>query len=165
MRRSAIIGLLFLAASGSAYAQAAYTAPEGDFSAAFPAAPTVNAEAPATRNDPGFRSYLVEQDGRAFLVSIDEYPQAIPVPSPSPVAYTLLLRAHAKETSATLSQTREVSIAGRKAMEGSYLKPDGGLELRRVLMVGRQVFQVSFSGPAGGEAEGQAFVESFRPAN
>jgi hypothetical protein len=164
IRRSAIIGLLLMSSSAVALAQSPYVPPQRDFSAVFPSSPSVAADSAATPNGPGFRSYLAEEGHRAYLITIDEYPLSIPVPAPSQTTYALLLKAHAKEASLRLDQTHETKLAGRAALEGSFRGEDGRLEVRRVLMVDRRIFQVSFTN-AGGTADAdkaQSFLDSFR---
>jgi len=145
------------------WAQSVYTYPDSDFSIAFPGPPDVDAHAPQNDDAPGSWTYLVKENGISFSVRIDQYPKSIRVPDPTPFTYQLLLRGHAVETSSRLVSTGPVLLGKKPALQGVFASSNGGTELRRVLMVGHRVYQVSYSteGPAD-PGQGAAFLDSFK---
>jgi hypothetical protein len=146
------------------WSQASYSPGEREFSADFPVTPQVAGQ-PAINDDaPAYHTYEARQNGRAFLVRIDEYPRSIRVPDPSTRAYELLLRVHAAESASKLVSVTPARLADRPGMQGVYANAAGALEERRVLMIGHKVYQVSYTRPdgAGSPAEGDAFLDSFR---
>jgi len=139
-------------------------APGQGFSASFPAPPQVIGNAPASDDDAGFWIYTVRNNGAAYTVRIDQYPNSIRAPAPDQRAYDLLLRAHAGESSSRLQSERPVEVSGLAGLEGEFVDATGGGEQMRVLMVGRRVYQVSYA-PApghGGGGQGDAFLASFQ---
>ena len=146
------------------WSQASYSSSEREFSADFPVTPQVAGQAAINDDAPAYRTYEAHQNGRAFLVRIDEYPRSIRVPEPSPRAYELLLRVHAAESASKLVAVTPAKLGDRAAMQGVYVNAIGALEQRRVLMVGHKVYQVSYTRPdgAGSPTEGDAFLDSFR---
>ena len=144
-------------------AQAETTAPLMDFKVAFPAPPSVQSHAPETGTDSGAWTYVCVQDHATMRVQIDEFPASIRVPAPNPTTYQMLLRTYATKVGARLMSTRPVQVGEFTGIEGQLQDDQGGSELRRVLMVGRRVFQVSYS-QSGGTAPDDArrFLESFR---
>jgi hypothetical protein len=146
-----------------AWAQSTYTSPSGDFSVAFPAVPQAAAHLPANGDDPGFRTYVAQSNGGSYQVRVDEYPKSIPPPPPSQKAYELMLRAYAVEGSGHLASVAPVQLGGRAGAEGVITYPSGDTERRRVVMVGRLIYQVSYTHAeaVGTSGDGSAFLESF----
>ena len=149
---------------GEARAQSAFVSAERDFSIQFPAAPAVDSRPPAHTDDSSYRTYVAERDGGLYAVRVDQYPLHIPVPSPSERVYDLLLRAHGVETESRLLSVERTQLGGLPTLQGVYRLKSGATERTRVLMVGRRVYQVSYTSPtaASAPAAGDAFLDSFR---
>ncbi len=147
-----------------ALAQSPYTSPDGDFSIAFPVTPKISARSEAGDFDPGYQIYVADDGGRSFMVRVDQYPTAIPVPVPNQRTYELLLHAHALERSSRLVSMAPVQFAGRPAIQGVFTTVDGATEQMRVLIVGHRLYQVSYTHAdgAGTPGEGDALMDSFK---
>ena len=152
--------------STAAVARSRYTPQEGDFSVSFPVEPVVDGRRAVNDDDSSFRTYVAADEGGAFAVRVDQFPQSIRAPALDKRTYELLLRNHALETSSRLLSITPARLGGRAVLQGVFANKTGSEEHMRVLMVGRRVYQVSYTsagGPAFAEA-GAAFLESFRSA-
>jgi hypothetical protein len=151
----------FAAAAG---AQALYSPPEGDFSIAFPSAPSVQSK-PANRSkDIASRRYVDEERGRVMVVSIEDYPDGdLPAAADGGV-YDHLLRSLAENRNGQLISTRAERLSGRPCLEGQIMDPNGEIEIVRVLMIGDRIYQLTYALPEGADANGAdaAFFGSFR---
>ena len=136
-----------------------YDSPEHDFSVAFPSAPVVEGRRSAGDDDSSWAIYDVQDHGAVFRVRVDRYPASLPAPKPDKTTYQLLLRGHAVESASRLVSSGPVRLGGHPAMQGVFAGGDGGRQQMRVLMLGRRVYQVSYSGPDEAAA---AFLDSFR---
>ena len=147
-----------------AWAQALFTSPEQDFSVAFPRSPSVDGRVPESDDASGYRIFQARDDGGLFQVRVDQYPRGIRVPMPDAYTYGLILRAYAVESSSRLVSTSPAQLGGHPALEGLFVGGAGARELRRVLMLGRRIYQVSYTrSDGGGDREtGTAFLESFK---
>ena len=125
----------------------------------------VGSEVSATQDDPGYRSYIDEEAGGRFVVTVDQYPSGIPTPQPTQTTYLLLLRAHAKDHQLNLVSTHGADLGGRPALEGLFVADGGRREVVRVLMVGPRIYQVECDETeqgGGGDAAAEGFLDSFR---
>jgi hypothetical protein len=148
----------------AARAQSVYTSPASDFSVAFPGPPEVQAHPPESPDSPGYWTYAGKANGVSLLVRNDQYPASIRVPEPTPRMYELLLRGYAVQTSSRLLSTGAALLGGKPALQGVFAASAGATELRRVLIVGRRVYQVSYvyAEGLGDAAQGAAFLDSFQ---
>lgn len=161
---AAILGAIGLAVAGPATAQEPYRAPEGDFTVVFPMTPMVQTRPAHRSNDVAERRYADEENGRTFMVTVDDYPQNVLPPEPDEGIYDRLLRSYAKGDPASLKSTRPTRLAGRPCLEGAYMDPDGNVQLIRVLMLGDRIYQVTYIHADGVDAPGaaDAFFNSFK---
>ena len=161
---AATLGAVGLAAASPAFAQDPYRASEGDFVVVFPMAPAVQSRPAHRSNDIAERRYADEENGRTFMVTVDEYPQNVLPPEPNEAIYDRLLRSYAKADPASLKSTRPTRLAGRPCLEGAYMDADGNVQLIRVLMLGDRIYQVTYIHADGVDAPGagDAFFNSFR---
>ena len=161
---AAILGAIGLAAALPTSAQDPYRAPEGDFIVMFPMTPTVQSRPAHRSNDIAERRYADEENGRTFMVTVDEYPQNVLPPEPNEAIYDRLLRSYAKADPASLKSTRPTRLAGRPCLEGAYMDADGNVQLIRVLMLGDRIYQVTYVHADGVDAPGagDAFFNSFK---
>ena len=144
-------------------AQAEATAPLADFIVAFPTPPSVQAHEPETGNDSGSWTYVCVQDRVTMRVQIDQFPANIRVPAPTATMYEMLLRTYAAKTGARLLSSHPVQMGEFSGLEGQFQDDRGGGETRRVLMVGRRVFQISYSQPDDSNTDNaQRFLASFQ---
>lgn len=160
----AILGAIGLAVASPAAAQDPYRAPEGDFVVVFPMTPTVQSRPAHRSNDIAERRYADEENGRTFMVTVDEYPQNVLPPEPNEAVYDRLLRSYAKADPASLKTTRPARLAGRPCLEGVYVDPDANVQLIRVMMLGDRIYQVTYIHADGVDAPGagDAFFNSFK---
>ena len=138
-----------------------------DFTIAFPTPAAVDAHPPETGDDSGYWTYdCTGAQGASFNLRIDQFPANIRTPAATPRMYALMLRSYAAQSGLTLQSTNPVQIGERQGLEGVFTGAAGETEVRRVLMVGRRVFQVSYHVVAGvdGAAPGRAFLDSFQIA-
>ena len=141
-----------------------FESPSQDFRVSFPTMPLMTGHAPADDDDSGSWIYAVRLNGRSFMVRIDQYPNHIRVPAPNQRTYELLLRAHAEESSSRLVLVKPVEVAGLAGLQGDFVDARGADELVRVLMVGRRIYQLSYTLPPGGDGgeQGDGFLTSFQ---
>ena len=153
----------FSMAAGQAAADA-YTSPDHDFSAAFPADPKVVSHPPASSDAPGDWTYSARSGGGDFTVRVDQYPAGIPVPKPNQRTYELLLAGHARQTASQLESPTLIKVGGLPALQGVFTTAGGGAEKMYVLMSGRRLYQVSYTHAEAAEMAraGDAFLESFK---
>ena len=144
-------------------AQVDNAGPLVDFAAAFPTAPSVQAHEPENGNDSGSWIYDCTQNGATMRVQIDQFPGNIRVPAPTIAMYQLLLRTYAAKEHWSLQSARPVQMGEFSGLEGHLQNDRGETETRRILMVGRRVFQISYrqTGDAGAD-DAHRFLESFR---
>ena len=130
----------------------------------FPMTPTVQTRPAHRSNDIAERRYVDEENGRTFMVTVDEYPQNVLPPEPNEAIYDRLLRSYAKTDPASLKSTRPTRLAGRPCLEGVYMDADGNVQLIRVLMLGDRIYQVTYVHADGVDAPGagDAFFNSFK---
>ena len=158
---AAVIGALIC--GGAEMAPTTFSPAEGDFIIAFSTAPTSRTEG-GGRNQPGFRRYAARNAGQTFVVTVDQYPDHIRVPAPTKVIYQRLAWAHAQDLGVQLVSDEPVTVAGLAGWEGVYRLADMSTEVRRILMLGDRIYQLSATGP-GEDAlspAGEAFFGSFR---
>jgi hypothetical protein len=160
----ALTSLAAMALPAALFAQVAFRPAEGDFTVAFPGRPAVVGQVSASGDEAGFRSYVDEEPAARLVVTVDQYPKGIPVPSPSPATYELLLRAHAKDRGFRLVGSRAAELGGRASLEGAFETPDGRRTALRVLMVGPRIYQVEYEAKdkPGDQAAAEMFLNSFR---
>ena len=159
----ALVAMSFIVTAAAA-AQALYTPPEGDFAVAFPAAPTVQVKAAKRMADVAVRRYVDQEQARALVVSLEQYPQGVLPPSPNAAVYDRVLRSRADDGSIELVSTRAARLAGRPSLEGTFKDIDGNIEITRVLMLEDRIFKLTYAtaesvpDPTGAEA----FFASFK---
>ena len=137
------------------------------FTIAFPTPATIDAHPPETGDDAGYWTYdCAGGQGASFNLRIDQFPANIRTQAATPRMYTLLLRSYAAQSALTLQSSTPVQIGDRPGLEGVFTSASGETEVRRVIMVGRRIFQVSYRFAAGVDAStaGRAFLESFQIA-
>jgi len=160
---TAIASSLATTPSSDVPARPTFEAPSQGFSASFPAPPQVIGHGPAGDDDSGYWIYAGRSNGASYTVRIDQYPNSIRVPAPDERAYDLLLRAHAVESSSRLKSEKSVGVGGLAGLEGDFVGEAGGGEHMRVVMVGRRIYQISYTPAAGdGGEQGDAFLASFQ---
>jgi len=161
---AAILGVIGVAIALPASTQDAFRASEGDFTVVFPMTPTVQNRPAHRSNDIAERRYVDEENGRTFMVTVDEYPQDVLPPEPNEAIYDRLLRSYAKTDPASLKSTRPTRLAGKPCLEGTYMDPDGNVQMIRVLMLGERIYQVTYIHADGVDAPGagDAFFNSFK---
>jgi hypothetical protein len=155
---------LALAMVPAARAEQAYSPPEGDFSVAFPAAPTVRVRPAVKSHDIGYRSYVDEDSTGAFVVAVDEYPpDSLPQLVDAGV-YDHFLRNRAESASSQLVSTRPARLSGKPCLEGTFKGANDVVEVVRVLKVGDRVYELTYAHADGAEQPGaaQAFFASFK---
>jgi hypothetical protein len=155
---------LALALAAPACAQALYAPPEGDFTVAFPAQPTVQVKPAKRSHDITFRRYVDQEASRAFVVAVDQYPDGSLPQLVDAGVYDHILRDRAGDDPTRLVSTRPARLAGKPCLEGTFRQPDGDIEVVRVLMVGDTLYQLTFAHPEGVDATdaASAFFNSFR---
>ena len=160
--------LVLMMAALAATAQAAphFDSPEHDFSVDFPADPVIEGRRAANDDDSSYAIYDLQDHGVAFTVRVDRFPTSLPAPKPDTSTYQLMLRSHARESSSRLVSATPARLGGRPAMQGVFARQNGDQQQMRVVLVGRRVYQVSFTGPdeAASAATGAAFLDSFHLA-
>ncbi len=158
----AVAAVLSCCGLGAAWPQSLFTSPQRDFVVAFPKPPEIAGRGAETDDASGYHIYSANGGHGAFEVRVDQYPKAIPVPAPDPQAYEMILRAYAVQTSSRLEATTPVELGGRPALQGQFAHATGATEIRRVLMVGHKIFQVSYTDHAATDSSGAAFLDSFK---
>jgi hypothetical protein len=161
---SLAILLAALGCAGAAAAQQAFTPPENDFVVAFAAPPTAQSEIQGSKTSGGFRRYVADQAGESFVLTINRYPDHIQVPVASKAIYERLIWAHAHDVGMTFVSDRLALLSNLPCWEGTYLTSDGKIEVRRILMLGDSIYQLSDTRPqsqAAGE-NGETFFSSFK---
>ena len=150
--------------SGEASAEPLFVSPQHDFRIAFPNPPEIEGRGAKTDDASGYRTYSARGRQGAFLVRVDQYPKTIPVPAPDPQVYELILRAYAAQSASRLETTTPVQLDGHAALQGLFAHAEGTTEIRRVLMVGRRIYQLSYTGAdrAAADETAAAFLDSFR---
>ncbi len=158
--------LVALVASVCVHAQALYAPPEGDFSIAFPAPPTAQAQPAKRMNDVSIRRYVVQQQGRAYVLLVEQYPQGVLPPSANAAVYDRLLRSHADDSNTELISTRPARLAGLPSLEGTFKDMDGDVEVLRVLMLNDRIYRLTCARAPGLDDAGEAgaFFGSFKLA-
>ncbi len=158
--------LAALSAAVCVHAQALYVPPEGDFSIAFPAPPTAQAQPAKRMNDVSIRRYVVQQGGRAFVLLVEQYPQGVLPPSANAAVYDRLLRSHADDSNTELISTRPARLAGLPSLEGTFKDTDGDVEVLRVLMLNDRIYRLTCARAPGLDDAGEAgaFFGSFKIA-
>lgn len=160
----AIIIAAAMAGYGSAAVAGDYVPRQADFRLAFPGEIQVAADA-STANDPDeaqFRRYVSDRDGDHFELTIDRYPAGIRAPAPTRAIYERLLWAHVQEGGGTLSDARPATLSSIPCYQATFTRPNGQVEVRRVLMLGDSVYQLSYAGARVPEAAANEFFGSFR---
>jgi hypothetical protein len=150
--------------AGAAAAQQAFTPLENDFVVAFAAPPTVQREMQGGKDAGGLRRYVAEQAGETFVLTIDQYPAHIQVPVASKAIYERLIWAHAHDVGMTFVSDRPALLSNLPCWEGTYRTADGKIEVRRILMLGDSVYQLSDVRPQDQAANvnGESFFGSFK---
>ncbi len=158
--------LVALVASVCVHAQVLYAPPEGDFSIAFPAPPTAQAQPAKRMNDVSIRRYVVQQQGRAYVLLVEQYPQGVLPPSANAAVYDRLLRSHADDSNTELISTRPARLAGLPSLEGTFKDMDGDVEVLRVLMLNDRIYRLTCARAPGLDDAGEAgaFFGSFKLA-
>ncbi len=153
-------------AAVSVQAQALYVPPEGDFSVAFPAPPTAQAQPGKRMNDVSRRRYVVQTAGRAYVLLVEQYPQGMLPPSANAAVYDRLLRSHADDSNTELISTRPARLAGLPSLEGTFKDTDGDVEVIRVLMLNDRIYRLTCARAPGLDDAGEdgAFFGSFKLA-
>lgn len=164
MRGSAIIAAIALAWAASANAQAAYSPPERDFSAAFPKPPTVHAGGATDPSKPGGdRSYVDDEGDHGFLVAVSQFRDGVVPAAPDAGFYQRALDIFIKASGSDKQSSRPVSLAGRPAVEGVIRTPDGSVMAVRLVAKGNRVYTVAWAHPAAvtSTVDGDHFFDSF----
>ena len=164
MSRLLAFAALILAWTSSADAQETFRAQEGDFTAHFPMAPTVQTRPARRSQDVAQRRYVDDENGRVYSISVDEYPEGALPPSPNESTYDRLLRSYAKDDPQSLKSTRPARLSGRPCLEGVFVDMDGDERVSRVLILGDRLYQVTYIHADGVDAPGaaDAFFNSFK---
>lgn len=165
MSRTAALALAFaLAAAAAGRTEAPYAPSEGDFSVAFPNAPSVTSQPAHRSHDVAHRRYFAQEPSRAMEVAIDDYPQGELPQVPDAGVYDKILRTRAENENAQLVFTRAARLAGRPCLEGALLDMNGVAEEVRVLIVGDRMYQLTYIHPDGIDPAGAdaAFFGSFK---
>ena len=148
----------------AALAQDAYRPAEGDFTAAFPMAPAVQTQPARRSHDVASRRYVDEEDGKAYMVSVDEYPPGVLPPAPNEAIYDKILQSFVHDDPQSLKSTRPARLSGRPCLEGIFINADGEVQTTRVLIIGDRLYRVSYSHVDGVDPPGvkDAFFSAFR---
>lgn len=165
MIRYAALALALLAAgAGLARAQSLYVPPEGDFSVAFPAAPSVTSQPAHRSHDVAHRRYVEQEPSRVMIVAIDDYPDGELPQSADAGIYDKILRDKAEDEKAQLVSTRAARLAGKPCLEGTLTDANGVVQEVRVLLIGDRMYQLTYVHPDGVDPAGAdaAFFASFR---
>ncbi len=164
MRTSAGAVLAALALASAAWTQDGFHPAEGDFTAAFPATPAVQTQPARRSKDVGYRRYLDEENGSAFMVSVDEYPPGVLPPAPNEAIYDRILKSLAKDDPESLKSTRPARLSGRPCLEGLYQNAEGAIQVARVLIIGDRIYRVSYTHNDGVDPPGvqDAFFNGFK---
>ncbi len=160
----AMIVALALGWAGLAMAQAAFTPPEGDFTASFPRPPEAHGGAAADADrPPSDRTYVDDEGDRGFLVAVSQFRTGILPRTPDSGFYGRALELYVKASGSELKSSRPVELAGRPAIEGSMVNADGGLMVVRLVAKGDRIYTVAWTrAPSAAEDEGVRFFDSFR---
>lgn len=159
--KTALLATVALIFCGAAAAEPLFSPVENDFSVAFVAAPKVQ---PPSTNDKAvgaFRQYVAQQGGETFALTVDAYPASFTAPAPTQATYQRLSWAHAREANAAVVAERPAMLSGRPGWEGTYRTSAGNIEVRRILMVGNRIYQLSDTASQVG-ARAEDFFSSFR---
>lgn len=159
-----LLALAGLALAGPAPGQALYSPPEGDFQVAFPDPPSVQSRPAVRSHDIAARRYVDQQQSRAMVVAVNDYPDGeLPAAADAGV-YDRMLRNRADGESSRLVSTRAARLSGRPCLEGVILDPGGTQEIVRILMIGSRVWELTYALPDGVDAQGAdaAFFDSFK---
>ena len=164
MKTAALILVGLLGCGAARAAEPTFSPPEHDFSIGFAATPVAQSSFPHGKSDGGSRRYVAELDGQVFALTVDQYPAHIRVPAPTKEVYQRLLWAHADATGFALVSERPSLLSNLPCWEGVYRTADGRIEVRRVLMQGDSIYQVSETLADGVKdaASGEPFFSSFR---
>ncbi len=162
-----VLGLASIAllSCGAAAAETPFSPAEKDFTVAFVAAPMIQPESFVDKAVGEFRGYVAEQGGETFALTVDAYPSSVPAPTPTQAIYQRLVWAHAREPGMAMVSERSATLSGLPSWEGTYRTSAGKTEVRRILMVGRRIYQLSDTADqADGGAHAEAFFNSFKVA-
>ena len=159
---AATAAVLTYSGVGEAWPKSLFTSPQRDFVVAFPSHPEIAGRGAENEDASGYRVYSAGGAHDAFEVRVDQYPKTIPVPAPDPQTYELILRAYAVQTASRLEATTPVQFDGHLGLQGRFVHATGATEIRRVLMVGHKIYQVSYTDHAAADPAGTAFLDSFK---
>ncbi len=161
---AAIFSAICIISAGPTAAQDVYRSPEGDFAITFPMAPTVQTRPAHRSNDIAERRYVDEENGRTFMVTVDDYPSGVLPSEADEGVYDRLLRSYAKSDPASLKSTRPTRLSGRPCLEGVYMDADGNVQVIRVMMLGDRIYQVTYVHAPDVNAPGaaDAFFNGFK---
>ncbi len=163
MRLRILLAAALAALAAAAGAQAVYVPPEADFNVAFPTAPTVQVKPAKRSHDVGYRRYVDQEPTRAFVVTIDAYPDGTLPQLVDGGVYDHILRDRAGDDPTRLVSTRPARLAGRPCLEGTFREANDIIEVVRVLVVGDTIYQLTYAHPDGAEQPeaAAAFFNSF----
>ena len=164
VRSTLAAALTALTMTATASAQALYSPPEADFAVAFPGPPKVEVTPAKRSHDITFRRYVDQEADRAFVVSIDEYPDNSLPQLVDAGVYDHLLRDRAGDDPTRLVSTRPARLAGRPCLEGTFRRPNEVVEVVRVLMIGDKIYQLIYAHEEGADKPDAAasFFSSFK---
>ena len=156
--------LLALSLATTAWAQALYSPPEGDFSVAFAATPLAKVQPAKRSKDVTYRRYVDQEPDRALVVTVDEYPDGVLPQLVDAGVYDHVLRDRAENTGMELVSTRAARLAGRPCLEGTFKDANDTVEVVRVLMLGGRIYQLTYARAAQADqpAAAAAFFNSFK---
>lgn len=162
IRAIAILAGVLSLAGAPALAAVTYSPPEADFRILMPATPSAEVQPARSIDDASFRRYAAEAAEGAFALTVDRYPDSIRVPQATQSMYERMLWAHAKEKGLTLTGSRPVLLSKLPGAEGRFAAADGTVEVRRILMLGGRIYQLSYVAKPGASGSGEAFFASFQ---
>ena len=159
--KSALMAVIVAAGAwaGSASALSLFNAPDGDFTVAFVSASDQAAEPAAGANKPSFQRFEGKQGDETFVVTIDRYPAHVRAPVPSDGIYQRLAWIHAHDPGVELVSDHAAPLSSLPGWEATY-RVGGQTEVRRILMFGGSIYQLSVTGSAA-PADAAAFFGSF----
>jgi hypothetical protein len=146
----ALAAFVILAATAGAKATwTPYAAPIDGFTISFPGAPKVASASMTGTVDGTYRTYSTDLTTTAYFVSAMHFLTASAPPA-TDVTYRKLLDAYAGGSKCTIKTTRDLTIAGRPALEAICLDAKAKTDhVVDALMNGESLYMIVSAGPKG----------------